>query len=84
MMKHLTSALKDRRFLVILIADLISLGSFFLSIYIKTKKKSRTMTNCSFGLCFLFGVLQVKSWKSVSSIYRRKDQSILALLFTTD
>ena len=42
------------------------------------------MTNCSFGLCFLFGVLQVKSWKSVSSIYRRKDQSILALIFTTD
>ncbi|HHF3281041.1 TPA: hypothetical protein ACPJ21_004643 [Vibrio alginolyticus] len=84
MMKHLTSALKDRRFLCDFVADLISLGSFFSFYLYKDEKKSRTMTNCSFGLCFLFGVLQVKSWKSVSSIYRRKDQSILALLFTTD
>ncbi|CAH1588294.1 hypothetical protein THOB06_410018 [Vibrio rotiferianus] len=69
---------------MISVADLISLGSFSLSVYIKTKKKEQNDNELLFGLCFLFGVLQVKSWKSVSSIYRRKDQSILALLFTTD
>ncbi|HHX8551558.1 hypothetical protein [Vibrio alginolyticus] len=69
---------------MILIADLISLGSFFSLYLYKDEKKEQNDDELLFGLCFLFGVLQVKSWKSVSSIYRRKDQSILALLFTTD
>jgi len=69
---------------VISVADLISLGSFFSFYLYKGEKKEQNDDELLFGLCFLFRMLQVKSWKSASSIYRRKDQSILALLFTTD
>lgn len=44
------------------------------------KKKEQNDDELLFGLCFLLGVLQVKSWKLLL-LYRRKDQSILALLF---
>lgn len=44
------------------------------------KKKEQNDDELLFGFCFLLGVLQVKSWKLLL-LYRRKDQSILALLF---
>ncbi|MCQ6498188.1 hypothetical protein, partial [Vibrio parahaemolyticus] len=43
-------------------------------------KKEQNDDELLFGLCFLLGVLLVKSWKLLL-LYRRKHQIILALLF---
>ncbi|EGQ9113519.1 hypothetical protein QNE83_004728 [Vibrio alginolyticus] len=55
-MKHLTSALKDRRFLCDFVADLISLGSFFSFYLYKDEKKEQNDDELLFwSLLFIWG-----------------------------